>query len=122
MNAQPPLFRIEEVGQILVLSPQTNLSELELTCLDEAIRDVMQQLDARGFQNLVLDFARTDYYGSTALGFFIRLWKRVRSMGGSMVMCNVSPHEREVLKLTRLDDLWTICSTRQEALGYLEAE
>jgi len=122
MNTEQRLFVVEQNEQTLILSPTSNLSELELTSLDEAIRDVMLQLDSLGFRNVILDFSNTDYYGSTALGFFIKLWKRVRSIEGNMVFCNVSAHEREVLKLTRLDNLWTICSTRNEALQHLQSE
>jgi anti-anti-sigma factor len=122
MNEEHSLFQVEQNDQTLILSPKSNLSELELSSLDEAIRDVMQELDSLGYRHLILDFAGTDYYGSTALGFFIKLWKRVRSIGGDMVFCNVSPHEMEVLELTRLDNLWTICSTRDEALAHVRTE
>jgi len=122
MSIEHRLFHVEYQDKTLILSPRNNLSELELSCLDEAIRDVMEQLNECGFRNVVLDFADTDYYGSTALGFFIKLWKRVRSVGGNMVFCNVSVHEREVLELTRLEDLWTICTTRSEALQKVQPE
>ncbi len=36
-----------------------------------------------------------------------------------MAFCNVSSHEQEVLRLTRLDTLWPICSTREQALDRL---
>ncbi len=122
MNTEQRLFGIEQDDQTLILSPVGNLSELELSSFEETIRTVMQELEAHGYRNVVLDFDGTDYYGSTALGFFIKLWKRVRSMKGNMVFCNVSPHEREVLELTRLDNLWTVCETRAEALRFLRSE
>ena len=68
------------------------------------------------------DFADTDYYGSTALGLFMKLWKRVQTANGSMVFCNTSPHEREVLELTRLNNLWPVFGTREEAIQHLRAE
>jgi hypothetical protein len=33
-----------------------------------------------------------------------------------MAFCNVSDHEREILKVTKLDSLWTICGSREEAM------
>jgi hypothetical protein len=33
-----------------------------------------------------------------------------------MAFCGVSDHEREILKVTNLDGLWPICSSREEAL------
>ncbi len=115
-------FRIEQLDEILILSPVANLSELELSSFEEAVRNLVKRLEASGFRDVLLDFEGTDYYGSTALGFFVRLWKRVRRVGGNMVFCNVSPYEREVLELTRLDNLWQICPTRSDALRILRSE
>jgi hypothetical protein len=33
-----------------------------------------------------------------------------------MAFCGVSDHERDILKVTNLDGLWLICSSREEAL------
>ena len=120
MNAQQPLFEIDQQGRILILSPSGNMSTLELTSLDNAVHDVKQQLQSTGSRHVILDFVDTDYYGSTALGLFIKLWKYVRSVEGDMVFCNVSEHEQEILKLTHLDNLWTICPTLEDALQHLQ--
>jgi anti-anti-sigma regulatory factor len=64
-----------------------------------------------------MDFCKTDYYGSTALGFFMKLWKRVKTQNGRMAFCNVSGHEKYILTVMNLDSLWPICSTRAEALA-----
>jgi anti-anti-sigma factor len=69
---------------------------------------------------VVLDFRKTDYYGSTALGFFVKLWKRVRDRDGRMAFCGVSDHEREILRVTHLDGMWPICSSREEAVQAVE--
>jgi anti-anti-sigma factor len=63
-----------------------------------------------------LDFHKTGYYGSTALGFFVKLWKKVSKRKGRMVFCNVSDHEKEILQITKLDQLWPICSSKIEVL------
>jgi anti-anti-sigma factor len=122
MSTPRRLFDIQKQGETLILSPKTNMSELELSSFDDETRAVMRQFEEAGLRNVVLDFTGTDYYGSTALGFFIKLWKRVRNVDGKMAFCNVSDHEREVLKLTRLDSLWTICGSRDEAMHALEAK
>jgi hypothetical protein len=33
-----------------------------------------------------------------------------------MAFCRVSEHEREILQATRLDGLWPVCLSREEAL------
>jgi anti-anti-sigma factor len=119
MSTEKHLFEFQDDADTLILSPTSNLSELELSYFDEEFRAVILRLEASGFRNVVLDFQGTDYYGSTALGFFLKLWKRIRSVDGKMAFCNVSSHEQEVLRLTRLDTLWPICGTREDALQCL---
>jgi anti-anti-sigma factor len=120
MSSRKAIFEIEFDAGTLILSPTSNLSELELSYFDEEFRTVIRQLETSGFRHIVLDFQGTDYYGSTALGFFLKLWKRVRSVDGKMVFCNVSTYEQEILRLTRLDTLWPICGTREDALRWIQ--
>jgi anti-anti-sigma factor len=89
---------------------------MEYQRIEEGARKILVLLNGIGIKNVVLDFHKTDYYGSTALGFFLKLWKRVRNRNGRMAFCNVSDHENEILRITKLDHLWLICSSRVEAL------
>jgi hypothetical protein len=38
-----------------------------------------------------------------------------------MVLCQVSVHEQEILELTNLISLWSVCKTRQEAIDMIQA-
>jgi anti-anti-sigma factor len=114
------LFEIERVGQTVVLTPVADLREMEYQRIETSAEDVFRLLRTGPSKNVVIDFSRTDSYGSTALGFFARLWRRVCDRGGRMAFCNVSAHEREVLRVTRLDGLWPICPSRQEAMKAVE--
>jgi anti-anti-sigma factor len=110
------LFDIKRDGDVLVIIPTADLRESAYESLEAGAKVIFEGLAAPGVKGVVLDFHRTDYYGSTALGLFLRVWKRVRSRGLRMAFCNVSEHEKEILAVTRLDTLWPICRTRPEAL------
>jgi anti-anti-sigma factor len=110
------VFEVEEFGDTAVLTPGSDLRELDYTQIVAGAREAFALLESGPVKNLVLDFRRTDYYGSTALGFFVRLWKRVSGRGGQMVFCNLSDHETEILRTARLDRLWPVCGSRAEAL------
>ena len=110
------ILPIEQVGDTVVLTPSKDLRELAFEQIEEDANQALQLLDGTHAKNVVLDFCHTDYYGSTALSFFVKLWKRVRNAGGKMAFCNLSVHEREILGITSLDTLWSICDSREEAL------
>src|SRR5579885_1366092 len=109
-------FEVERAGDTLVVTPTADLRELDFQGVESGAQAVLRQIDDPAVKNVVLDFHRTDYFGSTALGFFVRLWKRVSGRGGRLAMCNLSAHERDILRMTSLDGLWLLCGTKEEAL------
>jgi anti-sigma B factor antagonist len=112
-----PLFEIEQDGKTLIATPLTDMRELEFEQIQAGAAEVLDRLNRGTVRNVILDFHKTDYYGSTALGFFVSLWTRVRTADGCMAFCNVSDNEKQILKVTKLDSLWPLCSSRQEALN-----
>jgi anti-anti-sigma factor len=110
------LFAVERVGDTLVVTPLADLGELEYQQGEPEARAVYDLLNDPSVRGVVLDFGRTAYFGSSALAFFVRLWKAVSARGGRMAFCNLSSEEREILKHTRLDSLWPVCGTREEAM------
>jgi anti-anti-sigma factor len=108
-------FEIERDGDTLIVTPLNNLRELEFPQIETGAKEILSLLSSASVKNVIVDFHKTDYYGSTALGFFVKLWKRVRERKGRMVFCNVSDHEREILNVMRLDKLWPVRTSRDEA-------
>ena len=110
------MFKIDKQDQLAIVSTQRDLREFEFGEIEEKGRELLGLLDRREVRSVVIDFEGTDYYGSTALSFFVKVWKRVRANGGKMAFCNVSPHELEILALTKLDTLWSLKDSREEAI------
>src|SRR5262249_49364699 len=101
----------------LVLTPQTDLRELDYQQIAEEGGEVLALLEGMHAKNVVVDFHKTDYFGSSALKFFLELRHRVQEREGRMAFCNVSAHQRELFRLTLLDRLWPVLSSRDEALA-----
>jgi anti-anti-sigma factor len=116
MTTATGAFEVEREGQTLIVTPRMDLRELNFLEIEAGAKDILHMLGNGTIKNVVMDFYKTDYYGSTALGFFVKLWKRVRDRNGRMAFCRVSDHEREILKVTHLVGLWPICSSREEAI------
>jgi anti-anti-sigma factor len=119
--AKTGIFEIERMDDTITVVPSVDLREVHYQRIEQGASDILELLNGTGVKNVVLDFHKTDYYGSTALGFFVKLWKRVRQQNGRMAFCNVSDHEKEILRVTNLDRLWPIFSSRSEALEALSS-
>jgi anti-sigma B factor antagonist len=65
---------------------------------------------------LVIDLSRTRFIGSSFLGVLIRAWKRVRDRDGRMAICCAPTNCAEVLRVSKLDSVWSIFATREEAV------
>jgi anti-anti-sigma factor len=109
-------FEIEREGDTLIVIPRFDLGDLAFEQIELGAGSVFEELSDATAANVVIDFSKTDYFGTTALGFFVELWKRVRDRSGRMAFCNTSEHEREILELTQLNGLWSICESREDAM------
>ena len=65
---------------------------------------------------IVLDFTHVAHMSSSALGMLITLHKRVREKDGRLWLCRICPSIYEVFVITRLNEVFTICETREAAL------
>jgi anti-anti-sigma factor len=110
------IFEIEQQNDTMIVVPLVDLRELNYQRIEAGTKEILELLNGTGIKYVILDFGKTDYYGSTALGFFLKLWKTVRDRNGRMAFCNVSNHEKEILQVMKLDHLWPNCSSRNEAL------
>ena len=109
------MFQIEREGETIIFTPVANLGVLE--DVELKAREVVDVLSDLSIKNLVMDFHKTDYFGSSALALFVKLWKMVKGRNGCMAFCNLSEHEHEILNVTKLDTLWTLCASRAEAMN-----
>lgn len=120
MKRAKDLFTIDCLNETIVITATSDLSEFEYEALEEEADEALAFLVKGDHKNVVVDLSRSDYCGSTALGLFLKLWKQARRNGGRMALYGLSENEREVFATMKLDTLWPICATRDEALVAVE--
>jgi anti-anti-sigma factor len=111
------VFGITCFDNIAIITPPGDLGEFALEVLHTEAERALHAFESDPHKrHVVLDFKNSQMFGSSALGFFARLWKRVRSRGGSMTLCNLSPFEKELLQVTKLDALWPAYGSVDQAI------
>ena len=73
-------------------------------------------IDTDGRRKIVLDFTNVEYLSSAALGKLITLEKKVKAAKGKLRLCNIRPDIYEVFVITRLNKLFDIRDTQEQAL------
>jgi anti-anti-sigma factor len=121
MTTATVLFEIDWQGDTLFLIPRRDLRELEYQEIEEEEEGLFRLVDELPIRNVVVDFAKTDYFGSTALGLLAQLGRKARARGCCMALCNVSAHEQDILDVAGLAAFWPIYSSREKAVKALAA-
>jgi anti-sigma B factor antagonist len=115
-------FRIEQVGDVLVVVPSSRVESLQWELIEEASELLVAPVSDLEGPLLVVDLAEVDYFGSVFLSLLLRVERCIRRSAGSMAVCGASPRARELLRITNLDTIWPIYDDRSEALAALRSD
>src|SRR5262249_6699897 len=69
-----------------------------------------------GRPDVVVDLSGVGFAGSAALGNFVALHPLTPQRNGRVVLCNVDPTVKEVLRASKLDVLFELAGDRPDAL------
>ena len=92
------------------------LDELPITEIGEQLTKLVAGMD---HVKVLLSFRNVEHLSSAALGMLITLIKRVGERNGTLKLSDISPQIYEVFKITRLNKLFDICDTAEQALNGL---
>ena len=124
-TSEPPTdeaFTIEPHGEVTVITASPALEYLDIGLADQAAELMVGPLREQESPQVVVDLARLPFFGSLFLSVLLRCHKLVTTRGGTMVLAGVSEKARELFHITKLDLVWAIYKTRQEAIESLLAE
>lgn len=89
--------------------------ELDADNVSDLMR-FFQEGEGRGETRIVLDLSDLEYIDSSGLGSFVRLMKESRASGGDVRLVNPTNEVRKVLELTRLNRVFDVRETVNEAI------
>lgn len=98
----------------------TTIEFLDRNILDEANiqqigEEIAQIIDRAGNPKLLISFENVDHMASAALGTLITVNNRIRQKDGQLKLANISPQIYEVFVITKLNKLFQIYKTTDEA-------
>src|SRR5436309_1327910 len=86
-------------------------------------RDALFELvEKHAARKIILNFENVQILSSAPIGTLVNLRNKLHSAGGRLALCQVSPDIREILQLTRVENLFTIFDNEQVAIDFLAAE
>jgi anti-sigma B factor antagonist len=85
----------------------------------QQFKDAVLKLLEQGQKHIILDFSRVRNVNSAGLGSLITLFSRTRLVGGEFILAAVPQNVRNLLHITRLDTVFVISDTVEDALKRL---
>lgn len=104
MDREDDVLTVAVVGQLTVANRQD---------FKQAILDQM----AQGARIVLVDLNEAAYVDSSGLGALVSLNRRLHDGGGELRLIGLNEDLKSLFELTRLDTLFPIYSSREEALG-----
>ena len=105
----------------MIVIPRSDVTGFQFMDVQQelpALLDVVQQPDVK---HLVIDFSSADYFGSTVISIVNELRQAIAKKGGRTAVCNASEDMEAALRIMKLDRLWTMSPTREDALRAVTA-
>lgn len=92
------------------------IDKAEATAFIEEINKIM----VSGKNKFVLELSGVKYMNSSGLNILVNLLTKARNAGGDVVVCNLSKKVSDLLVITKLDSIFHVLPTEQEAIKKLK--
>lgn len=86
---------------------------------DELTAATVEQVKA-GKTNVLFDLGQVDWFGSTAIGLLIQLWKATETLDARATCVNLSDRVLSTFKATFVDQIFHISGTIEDGEAYVQ--
>ena len=111
-------FRIDRNGKADVIALEGMLTDKSQAT--ELFASV-DKLLAENRNRFIISLENSKYMNSTGLNILINILTKARKSGGEVVVCNVPQKINELLLITKLNTVFTVTPSLDEAMSKIEA-
>lgn len=106
---------IEDVGGVTIAKfvDKKILDEANIQAIGN---NLFALIEEDGCRKIILDFSLVEYLSSAALGKLITMDKKAKAAKSKLRLCCIRPEIYEVFEITRLNKIFDIKATQEEAL------
>lgn len=88
---------------------------------ERVLRARIEDLSDRGYNRIVLNLAEVPYMDSSGLGELVRCYSSLRRESGTMALTHLSPRIVDMLRITKLGEVFDTFDTDADAVLALSA-
>ena len=105
-------FNITSENSLQLIALKGNLMSKEQA---QPLMDEMDHLFSEGQTKIIVNLSQMQYMNSTGLNILITIFTRTKNNGGEAIISNVPKKISELLVITKLDSIFNIAETIEEA-------
>lgn len=114
-SAASRLRVVEEEGVTCIEFVDRNI--LDEANIQQIGDEILGLVERESRPRILISFANVDHLSSAALGTLITINNKIRARSGELRLANIDPQIYEVFVITKLNKLFQIHDTREQALA-----
>lgn len=114
MGTMEGIIEIKEdkKGEVLVLRLKGRLDAVSSPVAEKKVFEFINN----GHSKLILDFSNIAYLSSAGMRMLLSTTKRLKSLSGKLVVCNITSNVMDVLKMSGFDHVLELSKSEEDAL------
>lgn len=112
-------IKIEHQSSSVIFSFSGKIQNADETT--DALSSLDKEIELKN-RSFLFDVSKLEYITSSGLNFFIRSLTRIRNVGGEIILCGVQGNVEKLLKISKLNEIFTICPNISEGLIKVQAK
>ena len=112
-------LRSDRYGPTIVVHLGTSYNSLNEGSVERVERFLLSAAELPDAKYLVVDLSGTQYFGSRFIEALFRAHNRMKRKGGRFALSGLQPYPEEVIRISRLDTIWPLFRTAQDAVRVL---
>lgn len=104
----------EQNGNVLILRLAGRLDAVTSPPIELQVGDLISE---KNIYYLLMDFSGISYLSSAGMRMLLATTKKIKTLGGKFVLCNVTDNVLDVLKMSGFDTVIELASDEAQALA-----
>ena len=100
-----------DMSGVLVVEPAGGIDSTNAKAFAARVMDAVTAKRC----NLIIDFQKVKYVSSAGFRSLLIIGKSIEGAQRKLVLCNLGPDVRRVFEIAMFDELFVICSSREDA-------
>ena len=110
-------IKTETIDQIIIVSVEGMMAAESLIELRNCL---LENIEDETLKGMVLDLEKVDVIDSSGIGLIVSIFKSLKEHDRGFCLTSLSPKNRELFALTKLDQILTIVDDNDEGLRCLQ--